>query len=111
MTNKSKISSFVTKFHSEKEFHWKLLTSWIPFIVLMKIVDHLEFTEIVANGVEGSYHNKQTRNREELKLSREPWLWSEREEEEKQSKSKKKKQNKKTMKKKEKKRKNYVNSF
>ena len=77
----------------------------------MKIVDHLEFTEVVANGVEGSYHNKQTRNREELKLSREPWLWSEREEEEKQSKSKKKAKQKKQWKKKKEKEKTYVNSF
>ena len=60
MTNKSKISSFATKFHSEKEFHLKLLTSWIPFIVLMKIVDHLGCSEVVATWGDSSYHNKQT---------------------------------------------------
>ena len=52
----------------------------------MKIVDHLGCSEVVATWVESSYHNKQTRNHEKLKLSRKPWLWSEREEEEKQSK-------------------------
>ena len=60
----------------------------------MKIVDHLGCSEVVATWVESSYHNKQTRNRGELKLSRKPWLWSKREKEEKQSKIKKKKRKK-----------------
>ena len=57
----------------------------------MKIVDRLGCSEVVATWDESSYHNKQTRNRGELKLSRKPWLWSKREKEDKQNKIKKKK--------------------
>ena len=44
----------------------------------MKIVDYFRCSEVVATWIESSYH-KQTRNHEKLKLSRKPWLWSERE--------------------------------
>ena len=33
----------------------------------MKIVDHLGCSEVVATCVENSYHDKQTRNRENLR--------------------------------------------
>ena len=33
-----------------------------PFIVLLKIVDHLGCCEVVATWVECSYHNKLTKN-------------------------------------------------